>query len=242
MRPVSAPSELFALAQALRARNAQGFLLSGGCDASGRIPLLPYVDTVRSIRSQLGLRVNLHTGLLDGPLAKELVRSGADCYSMDIVQDERVIREQLHLSGGAEQYALTLEALFEAGAGNVVPHVCIGMADGVEGEKSCIDLISRYPIDALVLLGFRPTRGTPLQVLPPPSAERVIAVLKYALDRIKRPVLIGCMRARGDWQLERECIVAGASGIAAPSRRTVEWAKAAGYEIAIRRECCALHL
>jgi uncharacterized radical SAM superfamily protein len=168
MRPVSQPSELSALARELRARHANGFLLSGGSDASGRIPLLPYVDTVRAVRSELGLKVNLHTGLLDGREAKELVRSEADCYSMDIVQDELAIRERLHLTGGPEQYALTLDALFQAGARKVVPHLCIGLSSAEEGDLRSIDLVSRYPIDALVLLGLRPTRGPRCTTSPRP--------------------------------------------------------------------------
>jgi lipoyl synthase len=242
MRPVSTPSELATFARGLKAKNGEGFLLSGGCDQDGRIPLLPYIDAVRLIRSDLGLRVNLHTGLLDRGQAKDLVNSEADCYSLDIVQDEGVIRERLHLAGGPRLYADTLEALFEAGAKKVVPHVCIGLSDEIEGELRSIDLVSHHPIGALVLLGFLPVRGTPLFENGPPDAQRFMTVLRYALQKVECPVMIGCMRARGDWQLEIECIKAGASGMASPSRHTREWARAAGYEILEKKECCALHL
>lgn len=241
MKAASSPKQLEVLALELSQKGAKGFLLSGGCDASGRIPLLPYVDAIRSIKSSTDLKVNLHTGLLDGQEARALVRGGADCYSMDMVQDEQVIREVLHLDHGKQVYEETLKALFSAGAGHLVPHICIGLAGSSDGERSCIDLVSKYPIDALVLLGFRPTPGTPWSARAAPSAERILAVLRYAVEELRRPVLIGCMRERGDWRLEQACLKAGAAGIACPSRRTVEWARFVGYRIELRKQCCALH-
>lgn len=242
MTAVRSPDKLVELAAQLKRDGATGFLLSGGCDSRGRIPLLQYVDAVRSIRESTGLRCNLHTGLLDGDEAAALVRSGADCYSMDLVQDEGVIRGTLHLQAAPSDYVRTLEALFSAGARRVVPHICVGLAPSEVSEERCVDLASGFPIGGLVLLGFRPTRGTPLQSRPPPSRERILHALEYAIQRTEAPVLVGCMRMRGDWELERACIEAGAAGIASPSRRTVEWAVENGYRTESKQECCALHL
>ena len=67
---------------------AVGILLSGGCDRQGRLPILERVEEIRSVR-HLGLRVNLHTGLLVSGGRPRLTGTGADCYSVDIVQDRR---------------------------------------------------------------------------------------------------------------------------------------------------------
>jgi uncharacterized radical SAM superfamily protein len=241
MWPVRTPEELRAFADGLIKKGGKGFLLSGGCDAQGRIPLLPFVREVRHIKQATKLVVNVHSGLLDVDAARALVPSGADCYSVDLVRDEWVIGEVMHLPSGKQAYRDTLDALVDARAPRVVPHVCVGI--GSEGaEAEAIALASRYPVAALVLLVFMPTRGTPMANAPVPSAERVLSAVRAAVHEARCPVLIGCMRPRGNWELETRCIEEGAAGIASPSRHTVAWAKEHGYSVERRDTCCALHL
>jgi uncharacterized radical SAM superfamily protein len=240
MWPVRTPDELWAFAERLSKGGGTGFLLSGGCDAQGRIPLMSFGAEVRHIKQATRLMVDIHSGLLDAESARALVSSGADCYSVDLVQDERVIAEVMHLPSGKDAYDATLEALFAAGAPRVVPHVCVGLGSE-RAEEEAIALAGRYPIAALVLLAFMPTPGTRMAAAPSPSAARVLSAVKRAVG-LDRPVLMGCMRPRGDWQLEAQCIEAGAAGIASPSRRTEQWAAEKGYQIMRRNVCCALHL
>jgi len=243
MIAVRSEEELLELAINLQRQEASGFLLSGGCDKRGRIPLAPYVGAVRRIKSEIRLKVNLHTGLLDEEEAVWLVSSGADCYSVDIVQDEQAIKEILHLNEGPEAYSRTLDALFKAGAKHVAPHLCLGLTgEETEAEARSIELLSRHPISSLALLAFRPTRRTPMANMPAPSREHILKLVDLAVKELQCPVLLGCMRARGDWELEKECIEQGVSGIAMPSRRTVEWAKKNGYLVQREERCCALYL
>ena len=54
------------LEQALLNKNPSSILLSGGCDSTGRVPLVPQIDRVRRILAQTGRHwVNAHPGIVD---------------------------------------------------------------------------------------------------------------------------------------------------------------------------------
>ena len=241
MDAVDSAEGLLALAHRLQAQGAKGFLLSGGCDPRGKVPLQGFLGAVARLKEEMSLAINIHTGILDGPEeARALVSSGADCLSVDIVQDPAVITRTMHLERGPEDYARTLELLFAEGARKVAPHVCIGLSGSVEGEMSSLRLISRYPVSSVILLSFLPARGTPMSSTRSPDRERVIEVAKAAVEMVKAPVVIGCMRPRGGWELETELIRSGVRSLAMPSPRTVRWAESNGIEVEWREECCAL--
>lgn len=230
------------MARALVTEGARGFLLSGGCDRRGHVPLAPFLGAVKEVKGSTPLQVNIHAGLLDTPEeAENLVASGADTFSVDIVQDPRVIREALHLDREPGEYRRTLELLFSSGAARVVPHVCIGLSGGSRvGEEAALRLVSEFPVGAVVLLSFLPARGTPMARMATPTHEHVLSVARLALRIVRAPVIVGCMRPRGDWDLEAELIGSGVAGMAMPSSRTVRWAEENGYRVEWREECCAL--
>ncbi|HUL39346.1 MAG TPA: radical SAM protein [Methanomassiliicoccales archaeon] len=242
MIAASTGEELYGLALELEGRGARGLLLSGGCDRSGKIDFQGFLASVARIKSRTKLAVNVHTGLLDtAEEARALVSSGADCFSVDIVQDPDVIGRRMHLDRGPEDYRRTLELLFVAGASRVVPHVCIGISEVSKFELAALHLISRYPVGSVVLLSFLPAKGTPMFDEARPSRERVLEVAKQAIRLVDAPVLMGCMRPRGDWELEADLLSLGVAGMAMPSPRTVRWAEENGFDVQWREECCALH-
>jgi uncharacterized radical SAM superfamily protein len=241
MVAVDSAGGLLTLAHELEAQGARGFLLSGGCDPRGKVPLQGFLGVVARLKEETSLAINIHTGIIDSPEeARALVTCGADCLSVDIVQDPDVMTRKMHLERGPEDYARTLELLFAEGARNVAPHVCIGLSSSIEGEMSSLRLISRYPVGSVILLSFLPARGTPTSSMRSPDRERVIEVAKAAVEMVKAPVTLGCMRPRGDWGLETELIRAGVRSVTMPAPRTVRWAESNEYEIEWREECCAL--
>jgi lipoyl synthase len=235
--------QLLALAQQLEARGAKGFLLSGGCDPRGKVPLQGFLGAVAAIKARTRLAINVHTGLLDGiDEARALASSGADCFSVDIVQDPELIAKGMHLRRGPEDYRRTLELLFAAGAARVAPHICIGLSGGsTRGELDSLRLISKFPVGSVVLLAFMPARGTPMSAVKPPTPEHVLEVARAAISTVSAPVIMGCMRPRGDWRLEVELLRSGVQAMAMPSPRTVRWAEENGLEVEWREECCSLH-
>jgi len=241
MHAIHTLDELLSFALDLEGRGGEGFLISGGCDERGKIPLSPFIGAISRIKGRTKLLINAHTGLLDEEEARSLVGASIDCFSLDVLQDDETIRNVLHLPASGRDYEGTVEALFTAGARTVVPHICIGLSSET-GEMRSIEMLSRYPISALIMLVFVPTRGTPLQDKPPSDDERVIGAVRRAADSLSCPIILGCMRPRGRSDLEIKSIEEGISGIALPSRQTVEWAIQNGYEIEERKRCCALYL
>ncbi len=241
MTDASRPGSLPQVAAALKGAGAVGILLSGGCDRQGKLPILERVDEVGSVR-HLGLRVNLHTGLLGAEDAQRLTNAGADCYSVDVVQDPHVIRDVLHLKVGPEAYRETLSALFTSKAGRVVPHICVGLSgDDIEGEMASVDLVSGFPIAALVLLWRLPAPDTPMRRAKNASPGSFLKVVRYATERLDRPVLLGCMRPRGNVELEVEAVRLGVAGLASPAAETLIRLELEGFELVRSDLCCALH-
>lgn len=234
MEAAESPHELVAAARRARAGGATGVLVSGGCDASGTVPLAPFVEAIAQLRAE-GLQANVHTGLLDRAGARALAATGAEAFSVDLVQDEGTIRSALHLGASPSDYGATLRALLDAGA-RVVPHVLVGLQPE-EGERRCLELLSRLPVAAVVVLAM----------VPPPGQDPLPGLDDRLVDFVERaaalpcPVLLGCMRPRGRSDVEIRCVSAGAAGIVNPSIRTVEWALAHGYEVVEEARCCALH-
>lgn len=237
MRPLGAPEELEKAAGALASEGGNGLLLSGGCDRRGRVPLSPYLGTVRRIKERTGLLVNLHTGLLDEGTAAPLIGSGADAFSVDVLQDPRTIAGVLHLEASPRDYGRTVELL--SPSGRLVPHVCVGL-QSEEGESATLDLISSIDVAALIVLGLVPSKGTPMEEVGP-QPERLVRFITKAVERIDAPVLLGCMRPRGDRTVEERAIEAGVAGIVNPSSHAEAYALGRGLTIEHRETCCALH-
>jgi len=234
--------ELTRFALELERSGGRGLLLSGGCDSRGKVPLAGHLPAVRRIKSSTGLEVNVHTGLMDSEAeARALVDSGADCFSVDIVQDEALIRKVMHLDRAPDDYRRTLRLLFDAGAKRVAPHVCVGTSQDPEAETRAIRMVSEFPVSAIILLSFLPAKGTPMERNAVASDERMLSAVRLAVAEVQAPVLLGCMRPRGNWELEVECLFAGVAGIAIPARRTVLWAEQSSYTVEWREGCCALH-
>ncbi len=241
MRPVANAEDLIKLANELDAEGAEGMLISGGCDKDGKVPLGPFLPALKRIKLETRLQINLHTGLVGAEEASQIAASKADCISFDLVQDPEVIRERLHLSVGPEAYASTLAALFSAGVKRVVPHLLVGLSGDKGGcEIAAIELAASFPIAGLVILALMPTRGTPMAGASPPSNGHLLKMIERAIDALDVPVVLGCMRPRGNWQLEVKAIELGVRRIAMPSPRTETWAKAHGYKLIERSSCCAL--
>ncbi|NYT11594.1 MAG: radical SAM protein [Methanomassiliicoccales archaeon] len=243
MLHVTEPQDLIRMASDLEIQGAKGLLISGGCLPDGSIPLAPFIDAIGEVKRLTDLEINIHTGLLDKETAERLVGTGTDCFSLDVIQDPIVIRRLLHLDLEPKMYADTLEHLRSSGAERVVPHICVGLPfSTVQGEREALELVSGFDISSLVVLGFIPTRGTLAQDHPHAPSSRILKFISEARETLSCPILLGCMRPRHDRTLEWRALELGVEGIAAPSMKTVEWAKNAGYQVVLGDKCCALYL
>ncbi|WP_455393182.1 radical SAM protein [[Eubacterium] cellulosolvens] len=248
MLPVDSPEHLIKTAKRLNARGATGALISGGCDAKGRVMLSEYLSAFRTIKIQTPLILNIHTGLLDEQLAQELGETGVDIASVDIVGDSDTIGRVYGLKHSPDQYKHLLRALTKSGIKKIVPHVCVGLDFGrVVGEFRAIDLITSIEPAALVFLVLIPTKNSRMAQCAPPRIDEVIKVINYARMKLSQtPTYLGCMRPRAkrfrkyNRELERKAIEAGINGIVLPSKDTLDYLRNSGFQIKTHKNCCAV--
>jgi lipoyl synthase len=240
MLAAESPDELRILASEMEDRGCAGFLLSGGCDSNANVPLGPFAPAIADIKRNTNLKVSVHPGLIGEGEAADLVEAGVDIFCIDIVQDQKVITDILGLGVTPQAYEDSLASLFRAGAEHVAPHICVGLnGDERSGEMASVEMVARYAITSLALLSFMPTAGTRMARSPIVTDDHFLDIVKHAVDTVSCPVMLGCMRPRGNPDLEMRCCAAGISGIAVPSRETVLRLEQLGIKVEKKEICCS---
>jgi uncharacterized radical SAM superfamily protein len=242
MYPVSNPEELFNLCVKLKEEGAVGCLISGGCLPNGSVPLNRYIDSLGNIKKKLGLTVFVHTGIIDEDLAMQLKSVGVDAALIDVIGSDETIREIYQLNVKVKDFDNSLRALYSAGI-SMVPHVLIGLHYGkIKGEIQALKLISKYSPSAIILIVFMPIRGTVMENIEPPPPEDVVKVMLVArLMFPKTPLVLGCMRPKGEYRekIDMMAVLAGLNAIAFPTEKAVELARALGYKTSFSSFCCS---
>ena len=229
-----ASDEMLRIVDDVVALGGEGFLVSGGCDENGRVPVMRAAGMIRYAASK-GLKANVHTGFISREDAASLVRAGVNVFSTDIHQDPAIIGNVLHLDVAPEAYGDMLDNIISAG-GTVKPHITAGF--GAANAALSAELIKSKGLKEVILLALVPTKGTITEnVLI--SEDAVLGTLRTLIDA-GLSVTLGCMRPRAHRELEIKCIEAGVRKIVSPSRNTVMWAEGKGFRIVEKRTCCSI--
>ncbi len=243
MAPALTPDDLYEKARAICESGGEGFLLSGGSDSKGIVDILPYVDIIKRIKFDFGIKVIVHCGLITEEIADGLSDAGVDSAMLDIIGDEDTIRKIYHLNATVEDYDNSLKRLSERGI-PCSPHVVIGLKRGlIAGEYNAIDIISKYNISSLVLVGFMPMHNTKMQNAVPPEPEEIGGVFLYARKKFTDiPVLLGCERPYGlnKFKIEELAVKSGLNGIAYPSEGIIPFSVRLGLKPKFSEACCSL--
>jgi len=220
-------------------QRASSFLVSGGCDAQGRVPVLSHLDKLA--RVQETHRLNWHVGMIDEDTIRRLAPH-ADVVSFDVVGSRDTTRRIYGLDLSLDDYMATLDAL--ARHVRVVPHITIGLDAGeIIGERDAVRALAQRQIKRLVFIVLIPTAGTELAGCQPPSPEQVADFFLWTRSALPRCELyLGCMRPRGDYRrrLDAFAVRAGLNGIVNPSPTARDLAIELGLEPIWSDECCAL--
>ncbi|TFG56065.1 MAG: radical SAM protein [Methanomassiliicoccus sp.] len=232
MLPARSPEALLDIADRMKNQGAEGFLLSGGCDKDGKVPLWPFLTAVRHIKSTTNLKINLHPGLPCRAEAEEIARTGADRISFDLVLDRNVIRDVMHLDRTPEDVINSFRSLCRAAPGKVAPHVLLGPGDP-KAELKAIQTAGEEDVPCLILLSLLGEKVENWE-------GRLLRAVDVAVGT-GRPVVLGCMRPRGRPDVEMAALEAGASGMACPSSTIVNKVEERGWKGVWHRGCCALH-
>ncbi len=212
-------------------------LISGGCDARGRVPVWLYRERLAELVR--GKRSNWHLGLVS---EAELAAVGdlLDVVSLDFVGDDQTIREVYGLAATVADYEEAYRACSRWAM--VVPHITIGLRGGRLGhERAALERLRGLGPRRLVFLVFIPTAGTRFGHLAPPRVEEVAELLAEARLLFPEAFLqLGCMRPQGEYRLrlDRLAVEAGVNSVVNPAAELKEHCAALGLRWRESFECC----
>jgi uncharacterized radical SAM superfamily protein len=246
MIPATRPEILEAKVRQLIAEDGlQGFLLSGGSNKRNEINYgryLPVIDRLK--RDHPELKVAIHSALLDEPRAKAMEAAGVDTVMMDVIGAGETISEVYKLDRPVEDFEATLAALCSTSM-EVTPHIVIGLHYGrILGEERALDIVSRYPVTALVLVVIMPFYAKPGTFATPDTTD-VGRIFGEARARLPdRQVLLGCARPPGMHKrvTDAYAIMAGLDGIAFPADGAVSVAHTIGRPFVQAHSCCSIRI
>ncbi len=217
----------------------RSYLVSGGSDVRGKVPLLKKWTKLKELAARGPL--NLHTGLVTEEEAQRLSEI-ARVVSFDFLGDNETIKEVYGISATVEDYLTSYRYLQKYTS--VVPHICIGLNAGViKGEYDALHLLKGEAVEAISMIIFRPTEGTAFsscKAPPPEEVARFIATARLMFPRT--PIYLGCMRPGGRYRetVDSLALRAGVNKIVLPSPAARRKAEELNLEISISEECCSL--
>ena len=216
---------------------APSYLITGGCDLEGRVPILEHLDKLSSLPEE-STRI-AHTGLINEMEAKVL-SDAIDVVSFDFVGDNGTIQEVYGMDRSVRDY----EESYHSVSPQIptYPHLTVGLYKGkLAGELEALDFLAHSEARALVLNVFIPTAGTQLGGLSPPSIEDVTKVMRKARSLFDE-VYLGCMRPGGRYRnkLDVMAVEEGCDRIVNPSKTARELVAEKGMEVDWKEECCIL--
>jgi lipoyl synthase len=217
----------------------KSYLVSGGCTREGRVPLLERWAELKELASRG--RLNMHTGLVSDTEAARLSEISS-VISFDFVGDNETIASVYGLPATVEDYLASYRSLQKYS--RVVPHLCIGLSCGViKGEYKALEMLRQEAVEAISMLVFRPTAGTPFANCDPPPSDEVGRFLATArLMFPGTPLYLGCMRPGGRYREDLDCLAirAGFNKIVLPTPGARQLAYDFGLSITLSEECCSL--
>lgn len=220
-----------------------GFLLSGGSNKRNEINYARYLPVVEKLKADFpGIKVAIHSALLDEARAKAMESAGVDTVMMDVIGAQETINEVYNLDRCVDDFEATLAALCSTSM-EVTPHIVIGLHYGrILGEANALDMVSRYPVTALVLVVIMPFYAKPGTFVTPATAD-VGRIFLEARERLPdRQVLLGCARPPGMHKrvTDAYAIMAGLDGIAFPADGAVSVAHTIGRPFEQAHSCCSI--
>lgn len=218
--------------------NYDAVLISGGSNKSGAVDFSQHLSKILDLPKHL--KINLHPGF-QSPVNLVALSERTPMISFDLPGSNEVIRDVFKLPYSIEDYRnLFLEY---AQKFRTVPHVTIGLNAGKDsGETATIDFLAENPPAEAVFIVFRPTQGTEMAKAHPPTVELVINTLTQAMQKLKCPVKLGCMRPAGLYRRDMDILswLHGIEKIVHPDHQLLQILQSNSVIILEDKNCCAL--
>ena len=220
----------------------RGFLVSGGADPEGKVPIADRAGELAALKARHGIRIVVHTGFMDEADIEALAAIPVDGVMFDIVGTRETLRSVCHVDKEPDDLVAMIRACKDRDI-PVMPHVVVGLDWGRPGgEVRAIELVARERPDALVMVVLMPVQGTPMErvVMEPAGIDPLLLLARLALPDI--PVQLGCAKPPGKFKewVERRAVDCGFNGVAYPLQETVDHARACGLEPVFTETCCTV--
>ena len=243
MFPAGSPDQFYHLMKKLAKKGAKGFLISGGSNEEGYVPLEPFLPIVAKIKREFPVEVVVHCGLAPPPLVNVLAEAGVDGVLVDIVGSDLTLKQVCHLEQRVEAFRDLLKRLSEHSL-PVVPHIVVGMHYGkILGEKAALEIISKFQPAAVVIVALMPLEGTGMMHITPPSPQDIGRVMLAArLLLPTTPLVLGCARPRGNLRVSTDALAVrcGVNGVTYPSDALFTICKRRCIDLIFTEKCCGL--
>ena len=231
--------------QLIETQGLNGFLLSGGSNKRNEINYMRYLPVVEHLKRDFpDMRIAVHSALMKEDQAKAMESAGVDTVMMDVIGANETIEEVYKLKRPVEDFEATLAALCSTSM-EVTPHIVVGLHYGrILGEANALDIVSRYPVTALVLVVIMPFYAKP-GTFETPATLDVGEIFYAARERLpEQQVLLGCARPPGMHKrvTDAYAIMAGLDGIAFPAEGAVSVAHSIGRPFEQAHSCCSIKL
>jgi uncharacterized radical SAM superfamily protein len=231
--------------QLVAEQDLQGFLLSGGSNKHNEIKYQRFYPVIEKLKHDFpDLQIAIHTALTDEAGALAMESAGVDTAMMDVIGAQETIREVYHLDRPVADFEATLAAL-TATSMNISPHIVIGLHYGrILGEANALDIVSRYPVEALVLVVIMPFYAKPGTFVTPDTGD-VGRIFLEARERLPdKQLLLGCARPPGMHKriTDAYAVMAGLDGIAFPADGAVSVSASIGRPYHQENACCSVKL
>ncbi len=239
----STPEKLYQECKKLDEAGAVGCLISGGFNKAFHLPFENYFETLRKIKKETNLILNVHTGLITSSLVKKLAETQIDIVSFDLVGSDITIKNVYGLNKTVKDYEDTFKELMKSSIKFISPHVCIGLNFGRNsGEIEALNIIRNLNPYLIVLLGLKSTPETPIANI---NVDPLYMIKLIAITRIMFPkteISLGCMRPSGKIRKEIDlgAFHAGVTRIEIPTSEMLIEAEKQGYQIQKLECCCSI--
>ena len=128
-----------------------------------------------------------------------------DQILIDVIGDEKTIREVYHLNKKVADYEETLRMLKEMGH-RLAPHIIIGHHFGeIRGEWKALEMVTRVGVETIVLVVLKPLHNPvrlQVKIPTPEDVSRISAIARILNPDI--PIRMGCIRPAHPWKSEME--------------------------------------
>ena len=234
---------LFKMCQKLAEAGTESVLISGGSKRTGEVPFMKHIKDIERIKEELGMKIIMHTGVVtDEAMAAALKNARVDGVAMDIIGANETIRQVYHMDALVDDFDRSLALLSEYGL-SLRPHIILGLHYGkFLGEYDALDMISKYPVHALVVVILTPMHDTAMFGASPPDTAEVATFFQKA--RLKLPdtyIMLGCARPLGNYKkvVDKAAVEAGLNGIAFPAEGIVAHSQEIGLKPLFFENSCS---